>query len=397
MTSKYVTIQDLGIEIIDGDRGKNYPHQYELFDEGYCLFLSAQNVTSHGFNFIENKFITKEKDLMDKVNNLELSLSANNNNKKVTKEDIALVIHSKTGIPVYELLEETDKMMTELDKNLRDVILGQDKAIKELIYLARRIKLGFKDENSCYSIMFCGPSGVGKTCLAKKFGEKLVGKNNVIKLDMSEYTEAHTVSKIVGAPPGYVGYADTKNILEEIRNKPYSVLILDEIEKANPVIINLLFQILDDGKIKDSKGTEVRFDNVTIIMTSNIGYENKNMGFLNKQEEIVMNKLKENFSIPFINRIDNLVMFDYLAGDTIKTLVEKKLNLIRDKYQEKDRIINYDDCIIDEIVNLSNYSEFGARKLDKIIKEYVENVIIQGIIENKKDIIISSIDNKVLI
>ena len=236
---------------------------------------------------------------------MELTLSNNNQNKKVTKEDIAFVINAKTGIPVYELLEETDKMMSNFDKELKSTIYGQERAIKELVYLARRIKLGYKEENSCYSIMFCGPSGVGKTCLAKKFGAMLVGESNVIKIDASEYVEAHTISKIVGAPPGYVGYTDNKNILEEIKNKPYSVLIIDEIEKANPAIINLFFQILDDGKIKDSKGTEVRFDNVTIIMTSNIGYENKNLGFINSEEEIIMNKLKDNFSIPFINRINN--------------------------------------------------------------------------------------------
>ena len=339
----------------------------------------------------------QEKELMDKVNNLELTLSNNNQNKKVTKEDIAFVINAKTGIPVYELLEETDKMMSNFDKELKSTIYGQERAIKELVYLARRIKLGYKEENSCYSIMFCGPSGVGKTCLAKKFGAMLVGEANVIKIDASEYVEAHTISKIVGAPPGYVGYTDNKNILEEIKNKPYSVLIIDEIEKANPAIINLFFQILDDGKIKDSKGTEVRFDNVTIIMTSNIGYENKNLGFINSEEEIIMNKLKDNFSIPFINRIDNLVMFNYLNEEVIKVLVEKKLEDIKSKYETTDRVITYNDSIKSDIVRLSNYNEFGARKLDKLIKEYVENPIIQGIIENKKEINIDSISDKVLI
>ena len=225
----------------------------------------------------------------------------------------------------------------------------------------------------------------------------LVGESNVIKIDASEYVEAHTISKIVGAPPGYVGYTDNKNILEEIKNKPYSVLIIDEIEKANPAIINLFFQILDDGKIKDSKGTEVRFDNVTIIMTSNIGYENKNLGFINSEEEIIMNKLKDNFSIPFINRIDNLVMFNYLNEEVIKVLVEKKLEDIKSKYETTDRVITYNDSIKSDIVRLSNYNEFGARKLDKLIKEYVENPIIQGIIENKKEINIDSISDKVLI
>lgn len=339
----------------------------------------------------------QEKNYMNKVNELEACLSIQKDKKKVTKEDIATIINSKTDIPIYEILNEKNKVINELSKSLKDSILGQDKAITNLISLAKRIKLGYKDENGCYSIMFCGPSGVGKTCLAKKFGEQLVGKNNVIKLDMSEYQEPHSVSKIVGAPPGYVGYVDNKNILEEIRNKPYSVLILDEIEKANSSIINLFFQILDDGKIKDSKGIEIRFDNVIIIMTSNIGFENNNMGFIDTKKEVIISKLKENFSIPFINRIDNIITFDSLSEEIIKKLIQNKLQNIKNKYKDKVITLEYNPDVLNQIIPLTNYQEFGARKIDKVIKEHIENIIIEKLINDDKEIYIDNIIEKISI
>ena len=235
----------------------------------------------------------KENKLINEINIIELKNE--NKKRKVTKEDVGEVIYKKTNIPVYELLDKK-KEIKNIEENLKSKIIGQNKVINELINITKRIKLGFKD-NNCYSLMFCGPSGVGKTLSAKTFGENLVGKN-VIRLDMSEYIEPHSVSKIIGPPPGYVGYNE-ENILEQIKNKPHSVLILDEIEKAHPNIINLFLQVLDNGKIKDSKGNYVKFNNITIIMTSNIGFEKNNIGF-NKTENKIT-KLKEHFSIPFIN------------------------------------------------------------------------------------------------
>ena len=218
--------------------------------------------------------------------------------------------------------------------------------------------------------MFCGPSGVGKTELSKLFGNNLVGKNNVIRLDMSEYSEGHSISKFIGAPPGYIGYSDNRNVLEEIRNKPYSVLILDEIEKAHPNIINLLFQILDEGKIKDSLSKEIRFDNVTIIMTSNLGFNDINVGFLNDKNNIVLSKLKENFNVAFVNRIDNIVTFNKLNRDNIGELVKNKLKILKEKYKLKDVKIKFAKNIVDDIINnLDNVLE----EFDKIINLNVKN------------------------
>ena len=324
-------------------------------------------------------FKTKENKLTNDINIIELNNETKR--KKVTQNDVAEVIYKKTNIPVYELLEKKQELIKEIEKNLRASIIGQDKALEQLINIIKRIKLGFR-ENKCYSLIFCGPSGVGKTLSAKTFGENLVGKN-VIRLDMSEYIEPHSVSKIIGPPPGYVGYNE-ENILEEIKNKPHSVLILDEIERAHPNIINLFLQVLDNGKLKDSKGNYVKFNNITIIMTSNIGFEEKSIGF-NKSENKIITKLKENFSIPFINRIDNIIVFNELSKENIKQLIEKKLFNIKRKYL-KDITLKIDETVINQIIEESCYKEFGARKIDKIIKNKIENQIIDDIINNKRKI-----------
>lgn len=343
-------------------------------------------------SIIDNKFDEasdykrKENNLMDEINNLELRFYRKDNIKKVTKEDVANVINMKTKIPVYEILNDDRKIIKNIERNLKNKIVGQNSAINQVVDIAKRIKLGFRDENKCYSMMFCGPSGVGKTELSKLFGDNLVGKNNVIRLDMSEYAESHSISKFIGAPPGYVGYADKRNVLEEIRNKPYSVLILDEIEKAHPNIINLLFQILDEGKIKDSFSKEIRFDNVTVIMTSNLGFNDINVGFVNDNNNLVMSKIKDNFNVAFINRIDNVITFNKLTKENIIELVKDKLKVLKDKYKLKNIKIKFGKNIVDDIVLKSNYEEFGARKLDKIIKDSIENYIIDNILEGSEEI-----------
>ncbi len=332
-----------------------------------------------------------EFELMDKINNLELIL-CNKKRNEVTINDVAYVINDKTQIPIYEILNENDKVIDKMKKEIASKIIGQDEAIKEVINIAKKIKLGFKDDK-CYSLMFVGPTGVGKTELALNFGNCLAGKN-VIRLDMSEFSESHSVSRFIGAPPGYIGYNDNKTILEEIKNKPFSVLILDEIERANNSIINLLFQILDNGKIKDTKGNEVYFNNVVIVMTSNIGFDEVNVGFNKNNNNI--SKLKEYFSLPFINRIDNIISFNSLKEENIIKLIEIKLNKLINKYKNKIKI-KIDEEVILEILKLSNFQEFGARKLDKIIKNKLENIILDKIILGRKSVVIKQINKTVKI
>ena len=340
------------------------------------------------------KYKKAEKKLMDKINRLEIDVVKNNEQKAINKEDVASVINNKTGIPVYELLNEKEKVVNDIEKSLSASIIGQDEAINRVIDLAKRIKLGFVESNRCNSILFCGPSGVGKTKLAKLFAEKMVGKSNVIKLDMSEFSEPHSISKIVGAPPGYIGYLDSRNILEEIRNKPFSVLILDELEKANQTIINLLFQILDDSRVKDTKGVEVRFDNVIIIMTSNIGFSNQNIGFSKAKDKIVFEKLKEHFSIPFINRIDATIVFNDLDEESIIKIIKNKINILKKKYKKKEINIKIHKQVILEIVKESNYADFGARKIDKIVRDKLENRIIDECLLKNNNINIQTLEYK---
>ena len=240
----------------------------------------------------------EETNIINKLN--ELQLNYKYKNKEVTEEDIANVINIKTKIPIYEILEDSQKTISLIEENLKQEIIGQDNAINKLVKITKKIKLGYKD-NKCNSIMFVGPSGVGKTMLTKIFATNMVGLDNYIRLDMSEYSDSTSVNKIVGSSPGYIGYDDNKNILEEIRNKPNAIILLDEIEKAHPLVINLLYQILDYGKIKDSKGNIIRFDNNIIIMTSNIGYEKNKVGFTETNNDNIISNLKNEFSTSFIN------------------------------------------------------------------------------------------------
>lgn len=369
--------------------------KYNNLNKELQQVLKNKNKAIIDGNFEEaSVYKEQENSLMDKINKLELNLYKKDKYNIVTKEDVAKVVNIKTKIPVYELLNDTISVINVLEKNLKNTIIGQDKAIDNTLKIAKRIKLGYKDENKCYAMLFCGSSGVGKTALAKIFGENLVGIDNIIKLDMGEYAEDHSISKIIGAPPGYIGYSDNKNVLENIRNKPYSVLILDEIEKASPNIINLFFQILDDGKIKDSCGREIRFDNVTIIMTSNIGFNDINIGFNKINSDVVFTKLKDYFSLPFINRIDNVIVFNKLSDDNIKIIANKKLDELKLKYAKKNIKIRFAKDLINDIIKESNYEEFGARKIDKIIKDRIENQIIEEVINGKNNVSIKSILEK---
>ncbi|MBS7020273.1 MAG: ATP-dependent Clp protease ATP-binding subunit [Firmicutes bacterium] len=328
---------------------------------------------------------TEENRYMDALNELELKLYKKEK-KIVTKEDLADVIHNKTKIPVYEIMKESKKTVEELEKKLKNRILGEEEAVSKLIQIARKLKLGFQTENKAHSILFCGSTGVGKTCLAKSFGEVLVGRENVIKLDMSEYSESHSVSKLVGAPPGYVGYMDNQNVFEEIRNHPHSVLILDEIEKAHPDVLNLFLQILEEHKIKDARGHIIRFDHTIILMTSNVGFHEIHVGFHKETKETIQTRLKEHFQMPFLNRIDEVVLFEPLTESVMRTLIQKELEELVSRYEKQGIQVAYTKEIEDEILRKTEYTEYGARKLSKIVNDYCENQIIDEILNEKKEI-----------
>ncbi len=335
------------------------------------------------------KFKHDEDKVLDEINRLELKTIEKYEVKGVTKENVAEVINIRTKIPVYEILNDSKKIFSKLEKELRSSIIGQEKAIDNLLNITKRIKLGYKEEKKCYSYLFCGPTGVGKTELAKIYAASLVGENNVIKLDMSEYAESHAISKFIGAPPGYIGYDDNKNIVEEIRSKPYSVIILDEIEKAHQSILNLFFQILDQAKIKDSKGRTVRFDNVLIIMTTNVGFNKNIVGFNSMSEDKILSKLKQNLTTEFINRIYNFTIFNKLNKKEILKIIDKNIKKMKNKFMGMKIIVKRN--VVEEMIELSYYKEFGARKIEKIIEDKLESIIIDNIMNNKCEVKIDTI------
>lgn len=332
----------------------------------------------------------EEKNILSQINKLLLNTKNKKTYTEVTVKDVANVISTKTKIPVYEILQDNSKIIKKIERDLSENIIGQEKAINNLINITKRIKLGYKD-NKVYSLMFVGPSGVGKSLLAKIYAKELVGINNLIRLDMSEYSDSMSINKIIGSAPGYVGYDDNKNILEEIRNKPNSVILLDEIDKAHPKIINLLYQILDEGEIKDAKGNTIKFNNNLIIMTTNVGYENNSVGFNIEHENQILSSLKSEFKVAFINRIDGIIDFNKLTEENIKKIIKNELLKLKNKYSKYK--INISNNVIKEVISLSNYEEFGARKINKIIVSNIENIIIDNILDNKKEINIDTILN----
>lgn len=342
--------------------------------------LKKESIISNNYT-MAMEYKKKENKLLSKLNELQIKRE-NDLQIEVSKDDVIKIISRKCNVPIFQLKSYDVKEIKSIEKKLKDSVLGHDSQIKELVNIIKRVKLNLN--NNCYSMLFTGPSGVGKTLLAKKFGESLF--NNIIKLDMSEYSEAHQVSKLIGSPAGYVGYNDSKNIFESVRNNPFSVIILDEIEKAHKGVINLFYQILDEGKIKDAKGVDIYFNNTIIIMTSNIGFLNKHIGFKTSNNTL---DLREYFDTPFINRIDNIIKFDYLSKEDIMNIIDKKILKLKKKY--KDIAIRISKKAKLEILDMSNHMEFGARRIDKIIGEKIESAIVNAIIDNKKSVTINNI------
>ncbi|MEG1309470.1 MAG: ATP-dependent Clp protease ATP-binding subunit [Bacilli bacterium] len=311
----------------------------------------------------------QEKIIENKLNILELSKKTTTN--KVTIKNIAEILNKRTNIPIYEIIGTNKKTIKKIETEINNALIGQNDSKEKVIKMIKKIKLGLNDENNCLSYMFVGPSGVGKTMLAKSIGNILVGEKNTIKVDMTEYKEAHTISKIVGSPPGYVGYKDNFTLLEKIKSKPNTVLILDEIEAACKEVIHLFYQILEDSYILDSKGEPVYFNNVIIIFTSNIGCLNKTLGFTPNSNSID-SSLKEYFSVPFINRINESIIFNEFTEKEIEEIILKEISLALKKYKN----LKFNKTKINEIKENSNYKEFGARKIKYLINKEIDKILI---------------------
>lgn len=325
----------------------------------------------------------KEKELLTKKNDLELNLMTKRKPKKITKEMVADVIYLKTKIPVYEINKSSRKIINNLDKSLKKIVLGQDEIITNLCNRVKKVRLGFQDKPHIESFLFCGRTGVGKTLLVKEFAKLLYGDANFIRLDMSEYKEAHTVSKIIGSPPGYVGFDNHLTVLDTIRMHPHSVILLDEIEKASGEVMKLFLQVLDEGVLTDSRGRKVRFDNVFLFMTTNLGYSNDSIGFTESKNNI---DIEEFLGVEFVNRIGKIYYFNDISSDVIHKIVEKRLNVLIEGFKKKDLKIKISPTIVDKVINESNYEKFGARRIDKVIDEVVTPIIVDAWYNGKKEI-----------
>lgn len=397
LSNKYIYDRkqpDKAIDILDEACSKLSIKKDKKEELLISLKKELKKVTEEKNNYIINNNFKKasilrekEKGLEHRINTIEYKDRNKPSTKVITNKMIADIIELKTKIPVYELNSDSKTNLIKVEKVLKSKIIGQDEGIDKLCMETKRIRLGFKKENIPSSFLFVGPTGVGKTLLVKEYTKTLYNDDNLIRLDMSEYKEEHSISKIIGSPPGYVGFENKTSVLEQIKNKPHAVILLDEIEKAHPSVINLFLQVLDEGVLKSSNGETIKLNNNTIIMTSNIGANKQVVGFNQNKKEKVIEELKKVLSIEFLNRINHVIIFNTLKKEDITKIVNKKIKKLKEMYLKKSSInIKINKKVINEIINESNYEEFGARRIDKIIEEKIDNIIIDSIITGKNEI-----------
>ena len=326
---------------------------------------------------------THECQLIEQIDNLNSKMKL----KDLTIQDIANVIESWTKIPVKKITEAETQKLLNLETNLHKRIIGQNDAVSSVSRAIRRNRAGLQSTKRPPSFIFVGPTGVGKTELAKSLAYEMFGnEDSIIRIDMSEYMESHSTSKLIGAPPGYVGYDDAGQLTEKVKRKPYSIILLDEIEKAHPDVFNILLQILDDGKLTDSQGNTVSFSNTIIIMTSNAGsnLNNNSIGFggkiINKNK--IIDSLKEIFRPEFINRIDEIIAFDSLTQDQLLQIVDLMLKDTNKALSEKNIKMEITQTAKEFILARGTDIKFGARPLRRAIQKYLEDELSEMILKN---------------
>ena len=402
-------LPDKAIDLIDEAASKVKMKTYTKPDSLKKLDDEIEKLTREKEEAIATQNFEKAANLRDKEKNKKKELEEkqekwkNTNNKKVsivTAEDIANVIATWTGIPVNKITESENEKLKNLEENLHKRVIGQDEAVTAIAKAIRRGRVGLKDPNRPIgSFLFLGPTGVGKTELSKALAENLFGnENTMIRIDMSEFMEPHSVAKLIGSPPGYVGYDEGGQLTEKVRRKPYSVILFDEVEKAHPDVMNMLLQILEDGRLTDSQGRTVNFKNTVIIMTSNVGArlitDRNKLGFTNNQNEKEKNKedyeetkkevmaeLKKQFRPELLNRIDDIIVFHKLENKDIEKIIDLMLNQVIKRMKAQDIEIEISDDVKKLIAEKGVDNNYGARPLRRAIQSMLEDKIAEAILD----------------
>ncbi|MGG5305222.1 ATP-dependent Clp protease ATP-binding subunit ClpC [Enterococcus pernyi] len=406
LSVRYITsrqLPDKAIDLIDESAAKVRLEQADDLSETTILKQEIDQVNKEKEQAIQKQdFETaahlrrQEKSLMKKLEK-RLAIEAKHKNgfaDRVTEEDVATVVSEWTGVPLQQLEKKESQRLLELEALLHERVVGQDEAVKAVSRAIRRARSGLKDPNRPIgSFMFLGPTGVGKTELAKALSEVMFGEEDaLIRVDMSEFMEKYSTSRLIGSPPGYVGYDEGGQLTEKIRQKPYSVILLDEVEKAHPDVFNLLLQVLDDGHLTDAKGRKVDFRNTIMIMTSNIGAtqirEEKNVGFnvqdITKDHQAmqkrILEELKKAFRPEFLNRIDETVVFHSLTKDEVHAIVQIMSQSIVKRLKEQDILVKITPAAVDVIGKVGFDPEYGARPLRRALQKEVEDRLSEALL-----------------
>ena len=415
LSVRYITdrfLPDKAIDLIDEAASQvrinlfTEPDTIKVMEEKINVIMNEKEEAIYNQDFERAANLRdKEKEAREELN-MEMNKWKKIKNKDITEigeENIAEIISKWTGIPIQKLTEDENQRLKQLEEMLQKRVVGQNEAVQAVAKAIRRGRVGLKDpKRPIGSFLFLGPTGVGKTELSKALAEILFdNENSMIRLDMSEYMEAHSVSKLIGSPPGYIGYDGGGQLTEKVRRKPYSVILFDEIEKAHPDVMNLLLQILEDGRLTDSQGREVNFKNTIIIMTSNLGAryitDKKSLGFGNVENEKeyedikkeVIKELKKELRPEFINRIDEIIVFHKLSEEDIKQITNIMLKQVEERLKNQKYIVEIDDGVVKAILEQGYDNNFGARPLRRTIQNLVEDRISEEILsgnlkKNKK-------------